>query len=280
MLGFRMGCSQGLNPMKNRALLASVCRCGSCGLVYVDPMPLPVDIQDHYSAESGHEYHSFGDWQDNLFSSQIQTFTNLYSRDIKNCRALDVGCGSEYVVKSLKRAGFDACGIEPSERFYKEIIRRSPDMKTCISNVTLEDFSHAGSCFDFITFGAVLEHLPFPGEALVKASSILSKGGLIHIEVPNARWLVSDIIDSYYRLLGLRLTTRTSPLHSPYHLYEFSKQSFAAFAARHQLEVARSKSFVTAVPLFPGLVKKPIEWAVSLTQRHMQLEIWLRKLQS
>ena len=81
VIGFRMGCSQGLRPLRNRALLTNVCVCGSCGLVYADPMPIPLDLQDHYSSESGQDYHGFGDWHEGWFASQIETFKKFFSRD-------------------------------------------------------------------------------------------------------------------------------------------------------------------------------------------------------
>lgn len=272
-----MGCSQGLRPLRNRALLTNVCECSTCGLVYVDPMPIPLDLQDHYSSESGQDYHGFGDWHKDWFAPQIACFKKLFSRDANGARALDVGCGSSHVVRSLLNSDFDAYGIEPSDVFYGEIISTSPDLKDRIFQSKIEDFNGEEGGFDFITFGAVLEHLPYPGEALERASKLLSSGGLIHLEVPNARWIVSDVIDFFYRISGLRLTTKTSPLHSPYHLYEFTEKSFACLSERCGLEVVKCKSFVSAVPHFPAPIRSLLRLAMNCSGRYMQLEIWMRK---
>jgi SAM-dependent methyltransferase len=276
-LGFRMGCRQGLRPLSNRSLITNVCKCSSCGLIYVDPMPIPLDLQEHYSAESGDEYHGFGEWHEGWFASQISTFKDLFPRYADSTRALDVGCGSAHVVRSLLAAGFDAYGLEPSDKFFNEIINDSPQMKDRITHSTFEDFSLTNGSFDFITFGAVLEHVPYPGETLMKASKLLTNDGVIHLEVPNARWLVSDIVDTYYRISGMKLTTRTSPLHSPYHLYEFTEKSFARLGERCGLEVASCRTFVSTVPHFPAAIKTLLRWAMSYSGRHMQLEVWLRK---
>jgi SAM-dependent methyltransferase len=277
VIGFRMGCSQGLRPLRNRSLLTNVCECNICGLVYVDPMPIPLYLQDHYSSESGKDYHGFGDWHEGWFAPQIASFKKLISREVVGAKALDVGCGSSHVVRSLLNSGFDAYGLEPSDVFFGEIITASPELKNRIVKSTIEDYIGKEASFDFITFGAVLEHLPYPGKALEHASKLLAGGGLIHIEVPNARWLVSDVIDFFYWISGLRLTTRTSPLHSPYHLYEFTEKSFTGLAERCGLEIVKCKSFVSNVPHFPAPIRLLLRWAMNWSGRYMQLEVWLRK---
>jgi len=277
VVGFRMNCSHGYRPLLNRALLTTVCRCNACGLVYTDPMPLPQDIQDHYSAQSGDDYHVLGEWHDDWFKPQIQSFVRLHSKSPRDAKALDVGCGTYHGLNSLLLAGFDAFGIEPSNTFYNEIITSFPSLESRVLNQTLDNAVLTMGSFDFITFGAVLEHLPYPSEALIKASKLLSKGGLIHVEVPNANWFIADLMDFFSRLRGFFLTTRTSPMHSPFHLYEFSESSFRYFASKNGLEVVSCRSFASSVPYFPSIFKPFISYYMRAARRCMQLEIWLRK---
>ena len=54
--------------------------------------------------------------------------------------------------------------------------------------------------FDFISFGAVLEHLYDPDFAISRALQWLKPDGLIHLEVPSANWLVRRSVNAYFRL--------------------------------------------------------------------------------
>src|SRR3990170_2595049 len=72
--------------------------------------------------------------------------------------------------------------------------------------------------FDFISFGAVLEHLHSPSLAIERALDWLKPGGVIQLEVPSSRHLVPRALNLYYRLRGTNFVTNTSPMHSPFHL--------------------------------------------------------------
>ena len=92
--------------------------------------------------------------------------------------------------------------------------------------------------FDFITFGAVLEHLYDPAFALDRAMKWLKPGGIIQAEVPSADHLMSKLLNFYFKLRGTNYVTHISPMHSPFHLYEFTPRSFARFdLVHHRYEV-------------------------------------------
>ena len=60
---------------------------------------------------------------------------------------------------------------------------------------SIEDINYPDAFFDFITFGAVLEHLHDPDQCLKKALTWLKPGGYIHIEVPSAKWFISKLFN-------------------------------------------------------------------------------------
>ena len=105
----------------------------------------------------------------------------------------------------------------------------------------VEDADYPPNHFDFITFGAVLEHLRSPSRSLERALGWLKPRGVIHAEVPSSRWLVSRLVNAYYRLCGTRLVTNVSPMHVPYHLFEFSPRSFELHGHRAGYEIAEQR---------------------------------------
>ena len=48
ILGKRLNQSQGKNPQKKTGITTTICKCTTCGLIYSNPQPVPLDIQDHY----------------------------------------------------------------------------------------------------------------------------------------------------------------------------------------------------------------------------------------
>src|SRR5206468_6834057 len=119
-------------------------------------------------------------------------------------------------------AGFDTYGIEPSPEFRKGALAHGGVSGDRLALGAVEYADFPAEHFDFISFGAVLEHLQSPSKSLERALGWLKPGGIMHAEVPSSRWLISRLVNAYYRLCGTLLVTNVSPMHVPYHLFEFS----------------------------------------------------------
>jgi len=276
VLGKRLNAPQGKWPRTRIGVAATIVECTVCGLVFPNPLPLLGRIEDHYAVDPEHY------WKDDYFQpekgyfqTQIKRFKALHSSDGRP-RALDVGAGIGKCIRSLTDAGFEAFGIEGSESFYLAAIERNRISPERISLSTIEEASFAAESFDFVTFGAVLEHLYDPSTAILKALTWLRSGGLIHLEVPSSKWLVSRLGNLFYRLTGTDYVANLSPMHPPYHLYEFSLASFERHAARFGYEIAYSR-FHVAQTFMPRLVEPLLVKLMRATSTGMQMEVWLRK---
>lgn len=277
IIGTRLNQSQGLSPKKKTGIAVTVLKCRDCGLIFCNPMPVPEDIQAHYGIPP-EDY-----WKEKYFKVDKDHF----SRELtvlqkllpitKDMKALDIGAGLGKSMIALQQAGFDAYGMEPSEPFYKRTIEKmgiSPDK---LKLGMLEEMSYKEGEFDFITFGAVLEHLYNPSESIKRALSWLKPGGIIHIEVPSSRHLIGKLINLYYRIRGTNYVTNTSPMHTPFHLYEFDLKSFLRLGSRHHFQVAEKEYFVCDIMFFPAFLKPLLSGYMKMTNTGMQLIVWLRK---
>ena len=74
---------------------------------------------------------------------------------------------------SLTNSGFDVYGLEPSEPFYKKAIELMKIEPARLQLASIENSNFPPDHFDFITFGAVLEHLYDPSPSIRKAMSWL-----------------------------------------------------------------------------------------------------------
>lgn len=105
----------------------------------------------------------------------------------------------------------------------------------------------------------------------------LKPGGIIQLEVPSSRWLIARLVNLYYRLRGTRFVTNISPVHGPYHLYEFGLRSFALHGDRAGYDVAENRYLVCSIPHVPRGVHPPLGWLMERTGTGMQLSAYLRK---
>ena len=276
ILGKRLNASQGKNPKKKTGITTTVVKCTNCGLIYANPQPVPYDIQDHYGVPPESYWNeNYFSISDDYFQGEVEKLKTLL--DFKEgMKSLDIGAGLGKQMIALSKAGFDTYGFEPSKQFHERAISKMGIHPEHLKLGMIEEIDYPENHFDFISFGAVLEHLYDPSSSILKAMKWLKPNGIIHIEVPSSDWLIGKIINLYYKLKRSDYVGNISPMHEPYHLYEFALQSFKQHAQQHHYEVAFHEYYVcqTYMPKIADYILKPyMRW----TNTGMQLCVWLRK---
>tara|TARA_B100000579_G_C22799848_1_gene839144 strand:- start:572 stop:1495 length:924 start_codon:yes stop_codon:yes gene_type:complete len=279
LLGHRLNCHQGAFPSKKKGVSTSVFKCRLCGLVYPSPIPIPLSIEDHYGIVP-EEYwdNDYFFIPENWMKNEINFFNELNSSaatDGSPC-ALDIGAGIGKTMITLQQNGFDVMGIEPGEQFHNHAVTKMGIDKEKIIHSTLEDASFADKSFDWIIFGAVLEHLYDPYLALSKAMKWLKPGGLVQLEVPNSSWLTSLLVNRFYKMTGQNYVANISPMHSPFHIYEFSTKTFEINGKLLGYEIAQKKITATSTYL-PKILDSLLFPLMRLSNTGLVLETWLRK---
>lgn len=277
MLGLRLNRSQGSRPRDKRGMAVSVVRCNGCGLVYSDPQPTPVDIQDHYGVPPEtywtEEYLTV---RPDYFAANIAIAKRLLNFK-SGMTVLDVGAGVGKCMIALQNAEFDTYGLEPSIPFRDRAIGKMGMDPERLRLGMMEELDYPEGSFDFITFGAVLEHLYHPAECIERALGWLKPGGVIQIEVPSSDWLFPKFFNAYFRLIGTNYTTHLSPMHEPFHMYEFTKTSFEKLAERLPFDIVHCNVGTGEVFHFPKFMHGLMKSYMRRTGTGMQLHIWLRK---
>lgn len=277
VLGQRLNVSQGLSPKSKTGISISVMKCNKCALIYSQPMPIPEDIQDHYGTPP-EDY-----WRPDYFEIKPEYF----AEQIKNAKellifkegmtALDVGAGLGKSMISLKSAGFDTYGFEPSKPFYERAISKMGIEPGKLKLGMIEDMHYPENSFDFISFGAVFEHLYHPASALEKAFTWLKPGGIIHIEIPSSKHLVPRLINFYYRLRGANYVSNISPMHTPFHMYEFDLKSFQELSKKQGFKIEKTVYDVCEIVFIPKILHPLMTSYMKATNTGMQLTVYLRK---
>lgn len=278
ILGKRLNQSQGRNPKSKFGITTTIMKCNSCDLIFSNPQPIPLNIQDHYGIPPENywkdEYFLVND---NYFEYEINKLKKLTSIQ-KGAKALDIGAGLGKCMIALDKSGFTSYGLEPSEPFYQNAINKMKIDSNRLKLGMIETVDYPENEFDFITFGAVLEHLYSPSDSINKALKWLKPNGIIHIEVPSSNWLINKIINFYYKIRRTDYVGNISPMHSPFHLYEFGLKSFQLHGKKNKYEVFFHEYYVcnSYMPKAIDLFLRPY---MKTTNTGMQLCVWLKKIE-
>ncbi|MEZ5308599.1 MAG: class I SAM-dependent methyltransferase [Pyrinomonadaceae bacterium] len=277
VLGQRLNRSQGMCPKALPGITVSVLKCGDCGLIFSNPLPKPENIQDHYGAEPESYWNEdYFQVSPDYFREEIDTAKRLLGFE-EGMTSLDIGSGIGKGIVAQRNAGFDAYGLEPSDTFRKAAIERMGVPEERIFGAMLEEAEFKENSFDFVTFGAVLEHLYDPSESIRRVLSWLRPSGVMHIEVPSADYLVNRIANAFYRFSGSSFVSNISPMHRPFHLYEFALESFTRHARDNRYEIAEHTHYVGPIYNIPAFAHGPLKKIMRWGKSGMQLTVWLRK---
>lgn len=102
---------------------------------------------------------------------------------IKGKDLLELGSGEGFVLEMFEDHGFQVYGIEPS-KVNRQIINKKLRNGKCDTDF-VENVSKSGKKFDVIIMSHVLEHLVNHRQVLEDLKKVLSKDGVLFIEVPN-----------------------------------------------------------------------------------------------
>jgi 2-polyprenyl-3-methyl-5-hydroxy-6-metoxy-1,4-benzoquinol methylase len=276
-MGIRLNRSQGMLPRRKTGVAVSVCRCRNCGLIFSNPQPIPKSLEEHYGIPA-EDY-----WPKESFNYNPEDFAKCITQVKKllsfqdGMRALDIGFGLGKEVLSIAGAGFDVYGIEPSAPFYERAIKLHNLSREKFIMTKIEEAELPESCFDFVSCGAVVEHLYDPALALELAMKWTKPGGIIYVEVPHSDYMLSRIYNTYFALMGTNYVTNLSPMHVPFHLFEFTLESFVKHGARSGYLVADHWIDVCTIRHIPKFLQPFLRWRMARNGTGLQLVVFLRK---
>jgi 2-polyprenyl-3-methyl-5-hydroxy-6-metoxy-1,4-benzoquinol methylase len=226
-----------------------------CGLIWLDPMPLPEDIGKayaHYYTHASRDGVSQSGFLKRVYKPIMQGyFAHKYHypagsrpslRKMLGCllylfpvrrrgldgdvrflkalpqgRVLDIGCGSGDWLALMKDLGWRVSGLDFDENAVK--VARVRGLEVACGALGEQDYPD--DIFDAVTLSHVIEHVPDPIETLAECLRILKPGGILVVLTPNASSFSHGLFKQDWR-----------GLEPPRHLHIFSNQSLAILAAR------------------------------------------------
>lgn len=220
----------------HRAGLGVECRlwrCGTCGLVFPNPMPVPAGgIEQHYAleADSYFQHHDAGKKLD-AARELVRDAARLAGG---GGRLLDIGSGRGEMLVAAREEGWRPVGVEPSRTFAEYAAARSGAE---VRRETVERCGFPDGSFDVCILGAVLEHLYNPDETVREIARVLRPGGALFVDVPNEAGLYFRLGNLYQRLRGRDWSVNLAPTFEPFHLFGFNQRALRMLLAKHGLRV-------------------------------------------
>lgn len=198
----------------------TIVKCNICGLVYVNPRIDSKQILSKYKAVEDPLYQAERAGRVLTFERHLIPLHKITGKP-NGRRLLDVGCYTGVFVEIAGKAGWDACGVDPSRWAVAEA------KKTGLNVIegTLESVGFVEEQFDVITMWDVIEHLDDPCETLAQAHRLLKKNGIIVIHTMNIDSLISRILGKQW------------PWYMEMHLYYFSYRTLRKMLEKIRFDV-------------------------------------------
>jgi len=205
--------------------------CRSCGLVYMNPQPLPNEMYKFYPSdyapyEAKAESQEFDRHTVKRRLRRRPFMTLLCSRLSKGSRLLDVGCGNGDFLSEIKRlTNCRVYGVDISETAAKTV-QQNHGINIFIGAVTEAPFPD--NFFDVITAWSYLEHVHNPSKVLLRISRILKDDGLCIISTPNFNSINAKLFKAKWYHLDC-----------PRHLYLYTPQTITALLEKSGMSVKK-----------------------------------------
>jgi len=205
-------------------------RCRLCGHLHVFPRPSQDELDEFY--QKG-EYYDRAEMQKERLVQDAHARLALLESFVAGFRLekkiLDVGCASGIFLSVACQRGWDAQGLERSEKM-AERARAIAGNRVAVG--VLEEMVVPGTPFPVITVWEVVEHAINPRSFFRALAANVGDGGLIGVSTPLSNGLPAKVLGSRYPMLM-----------PPEHLSLFTRQSLRVLARESEFGEIDYRSF-------------------------------------
>lgn len=196
-------------------------------MLVTSPQPDAANLSRYYESE---DYISHTDGKRSLFEKAYHFIKNIALKNklslINNLQdkkgaLLDIGAGTGDFLSVAKNNGWNAVGIEPSEKAQSIANQKGVKLK-----LNTSDFEN--NSFDIITMWHVLEHVPNLEDQIKELKRLLKPNGSIIIAVPNFKSYDANHYKEFWAAYDV-----------PRHLWHFSKTAIQKLFQKENIELVK-----------------------------------------
>jgi 2-polyprenyl-3-methyl-5-hydroxy-6-metoxy-1,4-benzoquinol methylase len=254
-------------------------QCTACGLHFTEPQPTAADIRSFYTNDDYHSQLRDAGATEQEFGAKYERYLEWIRRFLPAGRTLDIGCATGLLPHILRRAGYQAEGLE--------LNRNSAEWGMAqygvrIHTGTLEQFAQTfPDPYDLVTVTDVIEHTENPIEALSLVKRLIKPGGYAMVTFPDIRSVKSRYFQLIARVLQRDWLWMTCNV--PFHTWEFTAPIALECFHRCGLSVAgsrRHENYEKLEGTFRRTAQIPtrlLSWTPLSTRFGTQMEFMLQK---
>ncbi len=190
-----------------------------------------------------------GSYQDAESELKAEAAEVLAMLPLKSGNLLDIGCAGGRFLAEANRNGFSVCGIEYNASMAEHARGLLGDDKVVQESIDNLGKEWKVQEFDVITLMDVLEHLPYPGRVMEKASAWAKPGGYLFVRGPLVNSVAVQMKETARRLLGRTKTLDGYPLDANC----FNKRSLTRLLELHGFRVV---SWLNETPSFANMLAR------------------------
>jgi len=179
-------------------------RCGSCGLVQMNPQPLEEEIIGRYSQSENYlayeTAHEESYLQLQLLALKDAGFEELEKESFISPspapRILDIGCATGSILLKLRDKGWETVGVEIGSN-QAEYGRRKRNLD--IRSLPLKENNFSSSSFNVVLASHLIEHINDPASLVREVHRILIPGGRFFLTTPNIAGFQARLFGNQWR---------------------------------------------------------------------------------
>lgn len=175
-------------------------RCANCAMVFASPVAPALTDGGFYAELAKPFYLSREKLESDYASVRFERELRLFRKYCPGGRVLDVGCSTGAFLYQLKTR-WPGCYEVAGTDVVAEALEYAAGRGVPVLKESFPQHAPGQSCYDAITFWAVLEHLAKPKTFLAKAADLLKPGGHCFLLVPNFRSLAVRVLGPRYRYI-------------------------------------------------------------------------------
>lgn len=255
---------------------SKVVQCTRCGLMYLNPRPLPEHIKGIYDENYYRKYMTKSSMAGGNFevSEAMKLKLAEVERQLSSKGSLlEIGCATGLFLNYARQKGWRVKGVEISP-WASNLARLTYNIE--VFTGTIEEARFADSTFNVVFMNHVLEHLPNPVGTLREVYRILRRKGVLVVEVPNE---FDTLFEKVRELLGKPRVPYEIP--SP-HLYFFTASTLRCILAKSGFTIARLKTYrnkkeYSSRYIGGGFVKRVIYRIEEICNKGALIEVFAEK---
>ncbi len=208
-------------------------RCGTCGMVYVNPILGEDRLASFYQSEESWTRVLMNRTQMDLDRKRFDYGLDLIREFAKDRgRLLDIGCGPGLFLETARERGWETLGLEFNQWCLDHLAENGQEcLEVPLGESGLPD-NHCGC----VTMWDVLEHIADPGAVIDDTRRVLAPEGILLIQVPNIEALVNRILHEKAGTFGG---------HS--HVNFFSRDTLSRLLTDRGFEILEAETLLTEI---------------------------------